>query len=753
MPQFPNYNIQRALSKAALGLALFRGLGLAAEPAGADALPLLTNAQQVLDLGIEKARRSPYPVALRGVVTFRVSGNNSVFVQDSTAGILVLSWDPGIQLEPGQAVEARGRVGAGLLSPIVTEAAITVTGTSPLPEPRSVSAARLASGEFFWQWVQIEGGVRDVAREPTRLIVFISSGGIRFHAVIQPYPDPEIPVDWLDAQVRLRGICWTDTDRENKPAGFTLYVPGPSHLSLVRPGSSNIFSLPALSPEARAGLNRQSDRRVRLSATVVFHSPDGLLFLQDETGPFQARLLAPLAKAHPYGLYLERPSLARLTPGTRIELVAAPTDAAFAPVLQDAEFRVIDQPPIPPVPKRISTSEALSGSYDHELVTMKGRLVGRDWRKAGPTVNEILVLQSGDVMFEAIWATNGTNSLAVYPDNALIQATGLCLTSAGEVNRARSFRLLVRVPGELRLLGSAPPWASWHVERILGIAALLGLVASAWIWMLRRRVAERTVELVRINQQLEAEVTERQRAQGELRNALAAERELGELKSRFVSMVSHEFRTPLGIIMSSAEILQSYLDRLTPEKRREHLNDIFQSTRRMSDLMEEVLLLGRVEAGRIAFNPEALDLPGLCRRLIDEVHSACPQGASIWFETKGHTDSARGDEALLRHILTNLLSNAVKYSANGDPVQFSVEKQGTEGVFVVQDHGIGIPEADAKQLFNAFHRGRNVGERPGTGLGLVIVKRCVELHHGAITFESHEGRGTTFTVRLPLFGA
>jgi signal transduction histidine kinase len=393
----------------------------------------------------------------------------------------------------------------------------------------------------------------------------------------------------------------------------------------------------------------------------------------------------------------------------------------------------------------------LSGRYDHELVRLEGRLLGRDWRRSGGLVQEVLALQNGEVIFEAQCATSGTNRLPGYPENAVIQATGLCLTQVGEGDRGRSFRLLARAPAELRFIGSTPPWASWHVERILGVAGVLGFVAVAWIGMLRRRVSQRTADLVRINRQLEEEVTERQRAQGELRNALAAERELGELKSRFVAMVSHEFRTPLGIIMSSTEILQSYLDRLTPTKRQEHLNDIFQSTRRMADLMEEVLLLGRVEAGRIAFTPEPLDLAGLCRRLIDEITTAIPRGVPIAFEARGPGGEARGDETLLRHILTNLLSNAVKYSANGRPVHFTVERQGREAVFVVADRGIGIPEADAKQLYHAFHRGRNVGERPGTGLGLVIVKRCVELHRGTIQFESREGEGTTFTVRLPLF--
>jgi signal transduction histidine kinase len=736
----------------AISLSLLLGWGMAPGVArAAESLALLTNAQQVLDLGADQARRSPHPVALKGVVTFRVVGNNSVFIQDATAGILVLNQDPELRLEPGQAVELKGRVGAGLLSPIVTSAVISVTGTAPLPEPKPASASRLAAGDYFGQWVQIEGGVRDVAREPQRLIIFVSSGGIRFHAVIQSYPEPSIPTDWLDAKVQLRGICWTDVDRENKPAGFTLYLPDASQLTVLKPGSSNIFGLPAVTPAARASLTHQSDQRLRMSGTVLFQSAEGLIFLRDETGPFQARPLAPLAKANPYGLYLDRAPVPRLAPGTRVEVVGAPTDTAFVPALQDAEVRVIDRAGPAPEAKAISTAEALSGRYDHELVTLKGRVVARDWHRSGSAVQQVLVLQNGDVRFEVQLNTGGTTSSPAFAENAVLQATGLCLTQVGEGERAQSFRLLARDPGELRFLGRAPPWASWHVERILGVAAVLGLGALAWIGMLRRRVAQRTVDLVRINRQLEAEITERQRAQGELRHALAAERELGELKSRFVSMVSHEFRTPLGIIMSSTEILQSYLDRLSPVKRQEHLNDIFQSTRRMSDLMEEVLLLGRVEAGRVAFKPEALDLAGLCRRLIDELTSATPRGVAMVFEPKGLTDDARGDETLLRHILTNLLSNAVKYSANGQPVRFSVERQGTEAVFVIADRGIGIPEPDSKQLYHAFHRGRNVGERPGTGLGLVIVKRCVELHRGTIAFESREGEGTTFTVRLPLF--
>jgi len=247
------------------------------------------------------------------------------------------------------------------------------------------------------------------------------------------------------------------------------------------------------------------------------------------------------------------------------------------------------------------------------------------------------------------------------------------------------------------------------------------------------------------------DITDRKQAEVELLRSLAREKELGQLKSNFISMVSHEFRTPLGIIMSSAEILQEYLERLDPAERREHLESIRKNSRRMAELMEEVLLLGQVEAGRLDLNPAPLDLEVLCRRIADEVLSATSHRCPIRLSVSAGKGEALVDERLLRHILTNLLSNAVKYSPDGASVTFALERQGRDTVFQIRDQGIGIPKADREWLCRAFHRGRNVGDRPGTGLGLVIVKRCVELHRGTLQFESEEGQGTTAVVRLPLF--
>lgn len=275
-------------------------------------------------------------------------------------------------------------------------------------------------------------------------------------------------------------------------------------------------------------------------------------------------------------------------------------------------------------------------------------------------------------------------------------------------------------------------------------------------------VASRDAELRQLNQDLErrverrtAELTEANRRLDERREEalrlLARERELNELKSDFVSLVSHEFRTPLEIIMSSVDNLDRYHDRLPPEKRRELLQTINKSVRRMSGMMEEVLVLGRLETESITFSPTTFNFGGFCRRVCDEIESATGKSGAIRLQLGSVPEQASGDESVLRHIFTNLLSNSLKYSPADSPVDFAIARDGEMAVLSVVDRGCGIPEADQKRLFQAFHRGSNVRQIPGTGLGLLIVRRCVDLHRGEIAFESAEGRGTTFTVRLPLF--
>ncbi|MFN0128605.1 MAG: ATP-binding protein [Verrucomicrobiales bacterium] len=280
----------------------------------------------------------------------------------------------------------------------------------------------------------------------------------------------------------------------------------------------------------------------------------------------------------------------------------------------------------------------------------------------------------------------------------------------------------------------------------------LGALASAFNDMasaeserdavLERLVTERTAELTEANARLAD-------AGNEALRSLAREKELGEMKSRFVSTVSHEFRNPLAIILSCSDVLQRMSDKLPEELRREQITGIQTSVRRMADMMEEVLLLGRAEAGRLVFEPEDMDLAVFSRRITDQMISATAQRCPVHLHAPEHFP-ARADRSLLEHILHNLLSNAVKYSPPGSPVTFQLERDGSAAVLTVTDHGSGIPAADMDKLYEPFHRGSNAGAIPGTGLGLVIVKRCVEAHSGSIRCESSEGRGTNFTVTLPV---
>ncbi|MCL1472959.1 hybrid sensor histidine kinase/response regulator [Argonema antarcticum] len=242
----------------------------------------------------------------------------------------------------------------------------------------------------------------------------------------------------------------------------------------------------------------------------------------------------------------------------------------------------------------------------------------------------------------------------------------------------------------------------------------------------------------------------RHQAEIEIRKALEKEKELGELKSRFVTMVSHEFRTPMATILFSAGLLEKYQSIWHEEKKMTHIHRIQTAIEHMTDLLNDVLVVGKAEAGKLEFRPAPMDLEGFCHQLLEDIKHADKECHPLELTIQSAVSNACMDENLLRHILTNLLSNAIKYSPQNSPVQFQLLCQDGQAVFQIRDAGIGINPEDEKQLFEMFHRGTNVGNISGTGLGLTIVKKSVDLHQGQIAVESEPGVGTTFTVTLPL---
>ena len=215
-------------------------------------------------------------------------------------------------------------------------------------------------------------------------------------------------------------------------------------------------------------------------------------------------------------------------------------------------------------------------------------------------------------------------------------------------------------------------------------------------------------------------------------------------------MTSHEFRTPLSSIQSSSELIEHYGHKWTEEKKLLHLKRIQTGVSHMVQLLDDVLTIGRAEAGKLEFAPATLDVESFCRDLMEEMQLQAGPAHRLVFVSRGQCADVCLDEKLLRQILANLLSNAIKYSPQGGEVRLELDCLADQVVLRVQDHGIGIPPEAHGRLFDTFHRAANVGNIPGTGLGLSIIKKAVDRHGGTITFTSQVNAGTAFTVTIPL---
>ncbi|MCV3217563.1 PAS domain S-box protein [Plectonema radiosum NIES-515] len=244
------------------------------------------------------------------------------------------------------------------------------------------------------------------------------------------------------------------------------------------------------------------------------------------------------------------------------------------------------------------------------------------------------------------------------------------------------------------------------------------------------------------------DITERKRAEEVQRN-LEKELELNELKIRFFSMFSHELRTPLSTILISAQLLENSNKEWSEEKKLKNLHRIQSSAKTMTQLLTDILTLTRAEAGKLEFRPQPLDLEDFCFSLLEEIKFSTRAEKDILFVSQCSQRIAWMDERMLRSIVTNLVDNAIKYSPDDSKIYFTLSAESGQAIFQIQDQGIGISQEEEEQLYQAFQRGENVGDVTGTGLGLAVVKKCVELHGGSIKLESQVGVGTTFTVRIP----
>jgi PAS domain S-box-containing protein len=265
-------------------------------------------------------------------------------------------------------------------------------------------------------------------------------------------------------------------------------------------------------------------------------------------------------------------------------------------------------------------------------------------------------------------------------------------------------------------------------------------------------------EIRKLNAELEAKVEERtmilrealqrlEQSQAELSEALDKERQLNEIKSRFVSMASHEFRTPLSTVLSSASLLGKYTTTEEQDKRARHIDKIKTSVKHLNDILEDFLSLGKLDEGKVESQATGFDLQELLKGTIDEIKGLLKNDQRINLEYNGPVMIC-SDKKLLKNVIINLVTNAIKFSDEGKEINISAEADGDKAVIRVQDQGIGIPEDDLEHLFTSFFRGANAINIQGTGLGLHIVKRYMDLVGGEVAINSRLGEGTAITITI-----
>lgn len=281
--------------------------------------------------------------------------------------------------------------------------------------------------------------------------------------------------------------------------------------------------------------------------------------------------------------------------------------------------------------------------------------------------------------------------------------------------------------------------------------ALQALAEGAQDYLVKDKITiQRLVRAIRYAIERSEILNQLRESEERIRQALAKEQELNELKSNFVAMVSHEFRTPMTTIRTAVDILEYNSNKLTDVRRTKYFNRIENAINQMLNLLDEILFLSKTEAAKLKYKPTLLNLENFCRELTDILQLNVGSKHSIIFTFQGESTQAEMDEDLLNCILTNLISNAIKYSPENDTIWFDLICKDRLAIFQIRDRGMGIPLKDQTHLFQTFYRASNVGVIQGTGLGLTIVKKCVELHGGHIQLESEQGVGTTVIVTLPL---